>query len=108
MRSLIFALALAAPVSAVAAAPALTYSNPMTTVHQQKARVVMLTFVNYTSQNRDVRIGNVKYKMRYDSAFSVYVPVGSLVSVSSDENSKVAPQYMYVSADDAGKSVLLK
>lgn len=108
MRSLMIALALAAPVSAVAAAPALTYSNPMNTVHQQKAREVLLTFVNFTSQDREVRIGDVQYKIRYDSVLHVYVPVGSLVSVSSDMNSKVDPQYMYVSANDAGKSVLLR
>ncbi len=108
MRSFIFALALAAPVSAVAAAPALTYSNPMNSVHQQKERLVPITFVNYTSQERSVRIENVKYRIRYDSVLHVYVPVGSLVSVSSDVNSKVDPQYMYVSANDAGKSVLLK
>jgi hypothetical protein len=111
MRSLILALALAAPVSAVAATPisAPTYSNPMTTVHQQKVQVVFLTFVNYTPQDREVRIGDKQYKMRYDSVLHVYAPVGSPVFVFSDQNSKVYGQeLMRVSATDAGKSVFLK
>ena len=108
MRSFIFALALAAPVSAVASAPAFTYSNPMNSMHQQKERVVFMTFVNYTSQDREVRIGNVQYRIQYDSLLHVYAPVGSLVTVFSAQNSKVDPQYMHVSASDAGKSVLLK
>lgn len=108
MRSFLLALALTALVSAVAAAPAFTYSNPMTTVHQQKAREVSMTFVNFTSQDREVRIDNVKYKIQYNSVLHVYVPVGSLVSVSSEMNSQVDRQYMHVSATDAGKSVLRK
>ena len=40
MRSLIFALALAAPVSAVASTP--MYSNPMSHSHHQKVQEVFL------------------------------------------------------------------
>ena len=111
MRSLILALALAAPVSAVAATPASapTYSNPMTTVHQQKEQVVFLTFVNYTPQDREVRIGDKQYKIRYDSLLHVYAPVGSPVFVFSEQNSKVNGQeLMRVSASDRDKSVFLK
>lgn len=107
MRSLFLALALAAPVSAVAATP--TCGNPMTTVHQQKEQVVFLTFVNYTSQDREVRIGDVQYKIRYDSVLHVHAPVGSVVRVYSDVNTKVYGQeLMQVSANDADKSVYLK
>jgi hypothetical protein len=112
MRSLIVALALAAPVSAVAATPnpAPTYSNPMTTVHQQqKQQVVFLTFVNYTAQDRDVRIGNVQYKVRFDSVLHVYAPVGSVVRAYSDQDTKANGQVlMQVSATDRDKSVFLK
>ena len=111
MRSLILALALAAPVSAVAATPASapTYSNPMTTVHQQKEQVVFLTFVNYTPQDREVRIGDKQYKVRYDSVLHVYAPVGSVVRQYSEQNSQMNGQeLMQVSASDRDKSVFLK
>ena len=107
MRSLMLALALAAPVSAVAASP--TYTNPVSTMHHAKEQVVFLTFVNYTSQDREVRIGDVQYKIRYDSVLHVYAPIGSLVKVYSMQNSKVNGQeLMQVSANDAGRSVFLK
>jgi hypothetical protein len=107
MRSLIFALALAAPVSAVAATP--TYSNPMSTAHRQAEQVVYMTFVNYTAQDRELVIGNQEYKVRYDSVVHVYAPVGSPVFVYSETNSKVNGQeLMRVSANDRDKSVLLK
>ena len=60
MRSLLIALVLAAPVSAVAAT--LTYTNPMTTAHQAKEQTVYVTFVNHTSQEREVRIGDKQYR----------------------------------------------
>ena len=106
MRSLIIALALAAPVSAVAA----TYTNPVTTAHHQQAQqVVFLTFVNHTAQDREVRIGNQQYKVRYNSALHVYASVGSVVSEYSDQNSKVNGQeLLQVAANDQDKSVFLK
>jgi hypothetical protein len=107
MRSIIFALAFAAPVSAVAATP--TYTNPISTMHHAREQVVFLTFVNHTSQEREVRIGDVKYKLQYGSVLHVYAPVGSLVRVYSTENTKVNGQeLMQVSANDAYKSVFLK
>jgi hypothetical protein len=111
MRSFIVALALAAPVCAAAATPAApTYSNPMTTVrHQQAEKVVFLTFVNYTPQDREVRVGNVQYRVRYDSVLHVYAPVGSVIRQYSEQDSKVNGQeLMQVSANDVGKSVFLK
>jgi len=114
MRSLIFALAFAAPaVGAVAATPnpVPTYSNPMTTAHQQqqKMQVVFMTFVNYTQQDREVRVGNVQYKIRHDSIAHVYAPVGSFVRVYSEQNTEVNGQeLMQVSANDVDKSVFLK
>ena len=110
MRSIVFALALAAPVSAVAA----TYTSPLSTAHkaqQQQAQEqqVFLTFVNYTSQQREVRIGDKQYKMQHDSLLHVYAPVGSVVRVYSTENTKMSGQeLMQVSANDAAKSVFLK
>ncbi len=56
MRSLILTLALAAPLSAVAAAP--SYSNPLNNMHHQKAQEVFMTFVNYTVQDREVQLGD--------------------------------------------------
>ena len=52
MRSLILTLALAAPLSAVAAAP--NYSNPLNNMHHATEEVVFMTFVNYTVQDREV------------------------------------------------------
>ena len=107
MRSLILALALAAPVSAVAAAP--SYTNPLNAMHHAKEQLVFLTFVNYTSQDREVRIGDTQYKIRFDSVLHVYAAVGSRVRVYSLQNSKIAGQeLLQVSVDDAGKSVILK
>jgi hypothetical protein len=107
MRSLMLALALAAPVSAVAASP--TYTNPVSTMRHAKEQVVFLTFVNYTSQDREVRIGDAQYKIRYDSILQVYAPVGSIVRIYSAQNSKISGQkLMQVSANDAGRSVFLK
>jgi hypothetical protein len=107
MRSLIFALALAAPVSAVAAAP--NYTNPMSTAHRQAEKVVFMTFVNYTSQDREVVIGDREYKLQYHSVAHVYAPVGSPVFVYSETNSKVNGQeLMRVSANDRDTSVFLK
>jgi hypothetical protein len=107
MRSLILALALAAPVSAVAAAP--NYSNPMSNMHHQKEQVVFMTFVNYTVQDRAVQIGEKLYKIPYLGIVHVYAPVGSAVFVYSDTNSKVSGQeLMRVSASDQDKSILLK
>jgi hypothetical protein len=107
MRSLIFALALAAPISAVAATP--TYSNPLSNMHHQKEQVVFMTFVNYTVQDREVEIGNQLYKVPYLGIVHVYAPVGSPVFVYSETNSKVNGQeLMRVSANDQDKSVFLK
>jgi hypothetical protein len=107
MRSLMLALALAAPVSAVAAAP--TYSNPLSDMHHQKERVVFMTFVNYTVQDREVQIGDKLYKIPYLGIVHVYAPVGSPVFVYSETNSKVNGQeLMRVSESDRDKSVFLK
>lgn len=107
MRSLFLALAFAAPVSAVAATP--MYTNPASTMHHAKAQVVFLTFVNYTAQDREVLIGDVRYKIRYDSILHVYAPVGSVVRVYCETDTKVNGQeLMQVSSNDAGKSVFLK
>jgi hypothetical protein len=107
MRSLILALALAAPVSAVAAAP--DYSNPLSDMHHQKEQVVFMTFVNYTVQDREVQIGDRLYKIPYLGIVHVYAPVGSPVFVYSETNTKVHGQeLMRVSVNDKDRSILLK
>jgi uncharacterized protein (DUF2252 family) len=107
MRSFLIALALAAPVSAVAATP--NYTNPMSSAHHQAERVVYMTFVNYTSQDREVVIGNEKYKIQYHSVAHVQAPVGSPVFVYSETNSKLNGQeLMRVSENDKDTSVFLK
>jgi hypothetical protein len=110
MRSFMLALAFAAPVCAVAATP--NYTNPIHALHSQqnqKDQLVFLTFVNYTPQDREVRIGNIQYRARYNTVLHVYAPVGSVVRVFSDQNTKVNGQeLMTVSAADRDKSILLK
>jgi hypothetical protein len=107
MRSLLIALALAAPVSAVAATP--TYTNPMTTAHHVREQVVYVTFVNHTSQEREVRIGNTVYLIPYNSQRHLSIPVGSSVRVYSSQNSAWNGQeLMQVSAKDDESAVFLK
>ena len=107
MRSLLLALVLAAPVSAVAAAP--NYSDPLSNMHHQKEQVVVMTFVNYTVQDRELQIGNHLYKIPYLGKIHVYAPVGSPVYVFSEVNTKVNGQeLMRVSPDQEGKSIFLR
>ena len=107
MRFLVLALALAAPASAVAATP--TYSNPLINRHYAQEQEVMVTFVNYTVEDREVRIGDQQYKIPFFSTMHVYAPVGSLVFVYSEKNSQVNGQeLMRVSAKDQDKSIFLK
>jgi hypothetical protein len=107
MRSLLVALAFAAPVCAVAATP--TYTNPMTTEHHLRQQTVYVTFINHTSQEREVRIGAEQYRVAYHSQIHVAVPVGAMVRVYSNQNSKVNGQeVMLVAAKDADSAVFLK
>lgn len=107
MRSLLVALVLAAPVCAVAATP--SYTNPMTTTHLAKPQTVYVTFINHTSQDREVRIGDEQYKIRVNSQIHVGLATGSSVRVFSDQNSKVNGQeVMLVSVEDANRTVFLK
>lgn len=111
MRSLLVALVLAAPVCAVANTPnpVPTYTHPIDAVHAQKEKPVFLTFVNFTPQEREVRIGNVQYRMRDVSVLHVYAPVGSVVRLYSASNSKVnGEELMKVAATDSGRNIFLK
>ncbi len=104
MRSLILALALAAPVSAVASTS--TYSNPMISMRHQNVQEVCLTFKNYSVQDRELVIGDKKYKLASVSGIHIYVPVGSPVFVYSEMNTNVNGQeLMRVSANDADKTI---
>lgn len=107
MRSLILTLALAAPLSAAAAAP--SYSNPLNNMHHQKAQEVFLTFVNYTVQDREVQLGDHVYKIPSRGMVHVHALVGTPVFVYSQTNSKVNGQeLMLVSANDQDRSILLQ
>ncbi|MGD0648708.1 MAG: hypothetical protein ABR971_12010 [Acidobacteriaceae bacterium] len=106
MRSLILALALAAPVSAVASTP--MYSNPMSRMHHQKVQEVFLTFENKTVQDREVVIDGLEYRVPCLSTVHLHAPVGSPVFVFSQTNSKVHGQeLMRVSPNDADKNIPL-
>jgi hypothetical protein len=108
MRSLILALAFAAPLSAVAATPN-TFTSPMTNVHQAKPQEVFMTFVNYTSSDREVRVGNDVYKVNFGSIKHLYAPVGSTIRVYSQTNSKINGQVlMQVAESDRDTNVVLK
>ena len=107
MRSLILALAFAAPFSAVAATP--NYSNPINRAHHQTEQVVFMTFVNYTAQDRELLVGDHRYKLPYHSTMHVYAPVGQPVFVYSETNSKLNGQeLMRISENDRDTSVFLK
>jgi hypothetical protein len=106
MRSILLALALAAPVSAVAATP--SFTNPMNTAHRAKVQTVLVTFVNNTSGEREIRIGNEQYSMRNNTVFHVFVPVGTLVSVYSNQNTRInGQQTVLISPETARDAVFL-
>jgi ATP-dependent phosphoenolpyruvate carboxykinase len=104
---MMLALVLAAPVSAVAATP--NYTNPVTTAHHAKEQAIYVTFVNHTSQEREVIIGNSKYTVGYNSVLNVLVPAGSVARVYSSQNSKIdGQQTILLAASDAKTTVYLK
>jgi hypothetical protein len=107
MRSILIALVLAAPVAAVAATP--NYTNPVNTAHHAKEQTVYVTFVNHTSQEREVIIDHVKYTVGYNSKIDVVVPAGSVARVYSNQNSKVdGQQVILLAASDEKTTVFLK
>jgi hypothetical protein len=112
MRSIVLAVAIAtsiaAPLSAVAATP-YTFTTPTNARHQAKPVEVYMTFLNLTSQDRELVVDGQMYKIRYDSTLHVHLPVGSVVRVYSETNSKVRGQeLMQVSETDADSTVKLK
>ena len=110
MRSLVLAVAFAAPLSAVAATPNPgTYTSPMSRQHAAKDEMVYLTFISQTPQDREVQIGNEVYRVRYNAETHVLVPVGSVVREYSQSNSRVnGVELMQVSASDTDRTVTLK
>lgn len=111
MRSLVsvcvLASALAAPLAAVAATP--KYTDPLAVSHSAKApATVYMTFVNFTTQEREVRFGDTQYRVPITGVLHVYVPVGAVVRMYSTENPKVNGQaLLQVATSDAGRSVML-
>jgi len=108
MRSIVLAFALAAPLCAVAATP--NYTHPLTVRHQQpKEELVSLTFVNFTTQEHEVRIGDRQYKVAVAKVLRIAVPVGAVVTEYTPENSRTdGKQLIEVAASDAGKNIFLK
>jgi hypothetical protein len=107
MRSVMIALVLAAPLSAVAATP--NYTNPVNTARHAKEQTVYVTFVNHTSQEREIIIDNVKYTVAYNSKIDVVVPAGSVARVYSNQNTKVnGQQEILLAASDVKTTVFLK
>jgi hypothetical protein len=108
MRSIVLALAFAAPLSAVAATPN-TFTTPDAHTHVAKPQTVFVTLVNRTSQDREVQIGADVYKLNYNSKLNVSAPVGTSVKVYSQTNSKISGQeQIQISAADENKSIDLK
>ena len=106
MRSIVLVLALAAPLSAVAAPN--TFTRP-TRVHEEKPQQVFMTFVNHTPQDREVMIGNRVFKLHNFERLNIEASVGSEVRVYSEVNSKVNGQVlMQVSAADRDTDIVLQ
>jgi hypothetical protein len=102
------AASIAAPLSAVASTRA-TFTSPTSVRHQAKSQEVYLTFHNVTSQDRELVIGDRTFKVRTDAKITLTVPVGSVIRVYSQTNSKVnGQQLMQVAATDADSTVVLK
>jgi hypothetical protein len=107
MRSIVLAGALAAPVCAVAATP--NYTSPLHSMHGSKPPCVSLVFYNNTSQAREVRIGDQRFTVHFGERLSVNAPVGSVVRLYSDQNSKLnGLELMQVSANDGARVIPLK
>jgi len=112
MRSIlavaVLAVSIAAPLSAVASTRA-TFTNPTSVRHQPRTQEVYVTFHNITSQDRELVIGDQSFKVRNAASITLNVPVGSVIRVYSQTNSKVnGQQLMQVSAADANSTVVLK
>jgi hypothetical protein len=108
MRSIVLALAFAAPLSAVAATPN-TFTTPDVHSHAARPQEVLITLVNHNPQDREVQIGESVYKLNFNRSLNVSVPVGSSVRVYSQMNSKVNGQeQLQVAASDNNKSIELK
>jgi hypothetical protein len=112
MRSIlavvVLATSIAAPLSAVASTRA-TFTNPTNTRHQVRPADVLVTFRNVTSQDRELVIGDQSFRVHNDAKITIAVPVGSVIRVYSQTNSKVnGQQLMQVSEADANSTVVLK
>jgi hypothetical protein len=84
----------------------------MTALHDQrqheKPLYVDLAFYNITSQDREVRIGDRQFPIRYDQVLHITAPVGSVVRVYSSQNSKLNGQeLMVVSGSDDHRVIKL-
>jgi hypothetical protein len=110
MRSIVFALALAVPCSAFAATNPM-YTNPLTDSHPARAqqKTVFLTFVNFTPQDRELQVGDMRYKIAHTTVLHLYAPVGSVVlELSAEGKASTGKELMEVAATDSGKSVTLR
>jgi hypothetical protein len=101
MRSIVLALALTAPLSAVAS----TYTNPLS-ARPQHPQTVMITISSRTGQEREVRVGNQQIKLRALQPTNISVPVGTTVLLYSNQDSKIqGVPLLQVAATDNGRVV---
>ena len=84
MRSLLIALVLAAPVSCGCSCPNLYQSDDHGTPRESR-RWCIVTFVNHTSQDREVRVGDDAISDTVTTRRSTFlIPVGSVVRLYSN------------------------
>ncbi len=106
MRSIVLALAFAAPLCAVAATP--NYTNPLNSARNVKPQTVQVTFVSHTTQEREVWVGETHYHLHMNERIQVAVPVGEIVRVYSTQDSKLSGQpLLQASQTDANRTIVL-
>jgi hypothetical protein len=108
MRSIVLALALAAPIAAVAAPTDFTHPTTPRQARAAKEQTVFLTIVNHVPNDREVLVGDQMYKIDFGGVLHVYAPVGSTVRLYSRTQSKVNGQpLLQVTPEDANRSIML-
>jgi hypothetical protein len=109
MRSIVLALAFLAPTAAFAATPAAApadYTSPITTIHSTKPQEVLVTFRSTASGSRVLAVNEHQYPIRFGQVITVCAPVGSIVRVYSDQNSKISGQeVLRIAASDAQRFI---
>jgi hypothetical protein len=106
MRSIVLALTLAMSGSAFAAT---TYTNPLAKPHNARPQTVLIEFANKTVEEREIGVGQDRFRVMSGKSLRLFVPVGAEVQVYSSQNSKVYGQMLIqASVNDADRVVTLK